>query len=129
MAPGELPRSAKWIMRQKRILVPTRCVHDWKALLADPETQWEPGYSAMSVAYSWENADGLPNEIGQLFLNATEPDLRSARLVLAVPEYKVFLKGGPRPSQNDVLAVLSMISGLVVMTVEAKACPNYQIMR
>jgi hypothetical protein len=112
-------------MRQRRILVPTRCVHDWKALLADPEKQWERGYSAMSVAYSWENADGLPNEIAQLFLNANEPDLRSARLVIAVPEYKVFLKGGLRPSQSDVLAVLSMTSGLVVMTVEAKAKEDF----
>jgi hypothetical protein len=112
-------------MRQKRIFVPTRCVHDWRAFLTDPETQWEPGYSAMSVAYSWENAGGLPEEIAHLFEHSGDPELHPATLVLAIPEYKVSLKGGPRPSQNDVLAVLSTNAGLVVMSVEAKAREDF----
>ncbi|HVN98282.1 MAG TPA: hypothetical protein VMT62_17785, partial [Syntrophorhabdaceae bacterium] len=34
-------------MSQKRILVPTRSVTDWKMLFAEPDKQWKPGYSAM----------------------------------------------------------------------------------
>lgn len=112
-------------MNQKRILVPTKCVHDWKHLLADPELHWEPEFSAMSAAYSWENADGLPPEIADLLQDDSSPELHDAELLFAIPEYKVPLKGGHRPSQNDVFVVLSSQSGLVVMTVEAKSRENF----
>ena len=35
-----------------------------------------------------------------------DPSFRKLELALAIPEYKVPLKGGSRPSQNDVFAVI-----------------------
>jgi len=111
--------------KQKRIVVPTDGPLDWKALLADPEKHWRSGYSAMSTAYSWEEADGLPAEIAAIFKNADNPALRDAKLALAIPEYKVDLKGGTRPSQNDVFALMSCSDGLISMMVEGKAREDF----
>jgi len=113
-------------MKQKRILIPTDGPKSWKQFLADPEKHWKPDRSAMSTAYSWENAwkkeEGMPREIALLFENAEETRLRDARLVLAIPEYKVELEGGRNsPSCNDVFAILSCSHGLISMTVEGKA--------
>lgn len=112
-------------MRQKRILVPTEGPETWRRFLADPEKQWKSGYSALSTAYSWEKADGLPPEIQALFEGAEDPALHGATLALAIPEYKVPLRGGTRPSQNDVCALVSCSGGLAVMMVEGKAREDF----
>ncbi len=112
-------------LKQKRIVVPTENPETWKALLADPEKHWQPGFSAMSTAYSWEKADGLPSEIGDVFRNAETQNLRDATLALAIPEYMVALAGGNRPSQNDVFALLSCSDGLISMMVEGKAREDF----
>jgi len=44
---------------------------------------------------------------------------------LAIPEFKVKLPGGNRPSQNDLLFISSNKNGLTVCTVEAKARENF----
>jgi hypothetical protein len=112
-------------MRQKRILVPTRSAIDWKTLLAEPEKHWKPGYSAFLTAEAWENACGIPPEIVSVF-NASEDDyFTDVELALAIPEYKVALKGGTRPSQNDVFALLRSETGLTAVTIEAKARENF----
>ena len=112
-------------MTQKRILIPTQSVDDWRGFLAEPDKHWKPGYSAMLTAQAWENASGLPPEIGSLF-DASEDNLfKGLKLALAVPEYKVALRGGSRPSQNDVFALLSSRKGLVALTVEAKAREDF----
>jgi len=79
----------------------------------------------MYTAYSWENANGLPKEISALFTHADEPALRDASLALAIPEYKVGLEGGTRPSQNDVFAILSCSTGLITVMVEGKAKEDF----
>jgi len=112
-------------MKQKRILIPTDGPEAWKQFLAEPDKQWASGFSAMSTAYSWENAGGIPKEIAALFQYADEPLLRDAELALAIPEYKVGLDGGPRPSQNDVFAILSCSHGLITMMVEGKAREDF----
>lgn len=114
-------------MKQKRILVPTEGVETWKRFLADPEKHWQPGFSAMSTALSWENADGLPPEIEAVFSNSDEIGLRDAQLALAIPEYKVRLKGGIRPSQNDVFALLTSSAGLISMVVEGKGREDFDV--
>jgi len=43
----------------KSIYTPTQSVGDWQELLAAPKTQWRSGFSARSLAYAWEEADGL----------------------------------------------------------------------
>lgn len=99
------------------ILIPTRSIEDWKALLASPETQWRDGYSAKSAALSWEQSKGLPPEIGAL--------LSGAELLLAIPEHKVSLSDGGRESQCDVFALLRLPTGTCAMAVEAKVNESF----
>jgi len=112
-------------MRQKRILVPTRSAVDWKMLLAEPDKHWKPGYSAMLTAQTWENASGLPPEITSVFNASGEDHFKNLELALAIPEYRVILKGGARPSQNDVFALLTSTKGLTALTVEGKAREDF----
>ena len=112
-------------MKQKRILIPTDGPETWQRFLAEPEKHWQRGFSAMSTALSWESAEGLPPEIRALFKDAYDPAMRDAALALAIPEYKVDLAGGTRPSQNDVFALLSCSGGLISMMVEGKAREDF----
>jgi hypothetical protein len=112
-------------MKQKRILIPTEGPQSWQHLLAEPVKHWQPGYSAMSTAFSWEDADGIPKELATLFAHAEEPAIRDASLAIAIPEYKVGLAGGTRPSQNDVFAILTSSGGLVAVMVEGKAREDF----
>jgi len=100
------------------ILVPTRSPEDWRALLADPLTQWRAGYSAMSAALCWERAGGLPPEVAALL----GP---KATLLLAIPEHKVALPGGGRASQCDVFALVRQGDDTISLTVEAKAAEPF----
>lgn len=106
-------------------MVATAGPEDWKRLLADPEKHWRRGYSAMATAYSWEEAEGVPGEIGAMFAQAEDTRLRDAELALAIPEYKVELAGGTRASQNDVFVLLTSSGGLITMTVEGKAREDF----
>ncbi len=45
--------------------------------------------------------------------------------MIAIPEFKVPLPGGSRPSQNDILAIISNSHGLSIITVESKAKENF----
>jgi len=110
---------------QKRILAPTSGPETWKQFLAKPEKHWKPLHSAMSMAYSWEKSFGLPSEIAMLFKSAKDVAFHDVELALAIPEYKVNLEGGERPSQNDVFALLTCSGGLISMTVEGKATEDF----
>jgi len=105
----------------KRIYVPTASPADWKRLLAQPERHWKPAYSAMSVAQSWEAADGmLPPEIAALLAKSSDDSLHSAELLLALPEYQVNLPGGVRPTQTDIFALIRTASSLAALAIEGK---------
>jgi len=112
-------------MSQKRVLIPTESESDWKSLLAEPEKQWRPGYSAMLTAQSWENAAGLPPEIESVFTLTEASYFNNLELLVATPEYKTELKGGRRPSQSDVFALLRSDIILVAVTVEGKAREDF----
>jgi hypothetical protein len=114
-------------MKQKRILTPTDGPETWRRFLAKPEKHWKSGYSAMSTAHSWEKAQDMPSEIRALFKNANETKLHDATLALAIPEYKVNLAGGTRPSQNDVFALLTCSGGLISVMVEGKAREDFDV--
>ena len=102
-----------------RTLGPT----DWRRLLAKPDTQWEPGKSALEMAVCWESARdtarGLPSEVATA-LDAV-PELSGAELVFGLPEHQVDFPGGGHPSQNDLWALLRKDALRLSMTVEAKA--------
>jgi hypothetical protein len=78
---------------------PTCGPESWQELLADPQKHWVSGYSARTLAHCWEDAKGLPPEIAALFGG-------HATLLLAIPEHKVELPGGSRPSQTDLFALV-----------------------
>ena len=96
-----------------RIYIPSSGPSAWQALLADPEKHWRTGFSARTLAYCWEKANGVPPEISVLFDGPTE-------LLLAIPEHKVSLPGGTRDSQNDVFALLRCGSETWAAAIEGK---------
>jgi hypothetical protein len=106
-----------------QILIPTQSAEDWKRLLAKPDLHWKEGYSAITLAKSWETAvraGGFPLEIKTMLAGAKDVEWDSLRLLLAIPEYKVPLPGGSRASQTDLLALARSNSGLVTIAVEGK---------
>jgi Domain of unknown function (DUF6946) len=103
-----------------RILLFTSKPDDWRAWLADPGGQWRRGYSARTLAYSWEASDGFPLEIATVLGQATDPLLANMSPILAVPEFKVPLPGGGRASQNDIFVLGRSYAGPVCIMVEVK---------
>jgi len=103
-----------------RILHFTTGPQDWRMLLADPQKHWRTGFSARTLAHCWEAADGLPLEIARVFASSTEPLFANFVPILAVPEFKVPLSGGDRPSQNDLFALGRSKADPVVVMVEGK---------
>ena len=102
----------------RRVFIPSTGPEDWKRGLANPDRQWQPGYSAMSVARSWEAAKGVPDEIAALFDAPVE-------LLLAIPEYVVALPGGGKGSQCDVFALLRSGGETCALAVEAKVAEPF----
>jgi hypothetical protein len=72
----------------KKILIPTESFQDWKRLLSKPDLHWKPGYSAMTLARCWEDAQGFPPEILAI-IESGHPSLQNMKLLLAIPEYQV----------------------------------------
>jgi hypothetical protein len=109
----------------KRILKFSSGPQDWQALLADPVRHWRSGYSARTLAYSWEGANGFPKEVGLPFGRTVEPRLANLTPLLAISEFKVPLPGGPRASQNDIFVLARSSSGPVTIMVEGKVNESF----
>ena len=105
-----------------KILIPTQSFRDWQRLLAKPDLHWKAGYSAMTLARSWDAAapTGFPPEIRAALDASGAPSLKGLAPLLAIPEYQVPLRGGDNPSQTDVLALARGSAGLVAIAVEGK---------
>jgi len=95
------------------IYVPATGPESWSGLLADPVKHWRKGYSARTLAYCWQAATGLPPEIGALF----GPE---ATLLIGIPEHKVDLPGGSRPSQTDLFALVRRGEQTISCAIEGK---------
>jgi len=65
-----------------RILVPTQSYEDWRRLLARPDRHWKPGFSAMTLARSWEAAGGFPAEVDAIFRSSGQPNIVGLEPVL-----------------------------------------------
>lgn len=105
------------------IYIPVKSADDWAQLLADPVKHWRTGYSARTLAHSWQNADGFPAEIQAAF--SANEHLAGIQLLLAFPEHQVPLVGGSRPSQNDIWALARVSTGLVSIAVEGKVAEPF----
>src|SRR4051812_19333967 len=103
-----------------RILAFTSGPKDWQALLADPIKHWRTGYSAKTLAHCWEAADGFPPEVLKGLQGSNEASLQDLAPILAIPEFKVPLPGGHRPSQNDLFVLARGAKGPVSIMVEGK---------
>jgi hypothetical protein len=101
---------------KNRIYTPSKGADSWKEFLAHPKIQWKTGYSAKTMAHCWEDADGFPKEIKY----ATEKANLNLEMLLAIPEYKVYLDTNKAPSQNDLFVLSRDSSGLAVIMIEGK---------
>jgi len=108
-----------------RILHFTAGPQDWQALLADPQKHWRIGFSARTLAHCWEAAQGLPPEVQAVFASSNEPLLADFTPIIAVPEFKVPLPGGDRPSQNDLFLLGRSKAGPVSVMVEGKVSESF----
>ncbi|MGY6275746.1 DUF6946 family protein [Methylomonas sp. MgM2] len=99
-----------------KIYIPTSNADQWAQLLADPVKHWRQGYSARTLAYSWQEADDFPDEVRVVL--ATE--FPGIELLLALPEHQVKLPGGSRPSQNDIWALARSAGNIISIAVEGK---------
>lgn len=100
------------------IHIPCTDPEKWQSLLADPEKHWRTGYSARTLAYSWSEARGFPDEVDAVLRSS--PQFHDIELLLAIPEHRVPLPGGARPSQNDVWVLARAGRELVSIAVEGK---------
>lgn len=108
-----------------RILTFTSGPEDWRALLADPEKHWRTGYSARTLAYCWEASEGFPPEVKEALQRTDEAALQDLAPILAIPEFKVPLPGGVRPSQNDLFVLATGAKGPVSIMVEGKVSESF----
>ena len=100
----------------RRIYIPVADAEQWAQFLAEPVRHWRRGYSARTLAYSWQEAAGFPAEVGAV-LSSAFPALE---LLLAIPEHQVPLPGGSRPSQNDIWVLARSQGKLISIAVEGK---------
>jgi len=107
----------------QRILVPSAGATCWRRFLADPDNQWKRGASALELAVSWESAQkserGIPPAVAAVL--DQNPVLAGTRLLVALPEHRVALKGRGKASQTDVWTLLRASDEYVSMAVEGKA--------
>jgi len=99
-----------------QIYIPTSSAEQWAQFLSEPVKHWRTGYSARTLAYSWQEAEGFPSEVGSVLASA----FPSAELLLAFPEHKVPLPGGSRSSQNDIWVLARSQAQLISIAVEGK---------
>ena len=108
------------------IYIPTESAEDWKKFLAEPSRQWKTGYSAKSIAECWEKAKpSLPPEIKHCLNESEGSRLYDLEMIMAIPEFKVPLPGGSRPSQTDVFALCKNQCGIVPVAVEGKVNESF----
>ncbi len=100
------------------IYIPTSSAEQWAQFLPEPSKHWRQGFSARTLAYSWQEAQGFPAEVYSV-LRSIEP-FKEVELLFAVPEHQVSLPGGSRPSQNDIWCLAKTRSNLVSIAVEGK---------
>jgi len=101
-----------------KIFIPTTNPEQWAHFLAEPAKHWKQGYSARTLAYCWQEADGFPGSVLNVLTKAVP--FKDIEMILAIPEHQVALPGGTRPSQTDLWVLSRCKSGLVSIAVEGK---------
>lgn len=105
---------------ESKIFIPAQKAVCWMGLLAEPQKQWKKGYSAMALAECWQEANDFPKSVRSVFRKSGINIFEKIKFLLAFPEYKVSLRGGKRPSQNDIFVLAKGDGQLVSIMVEGK---------
>jgi len=100
--------------------VKTSTPEDWKEQLAEPDKQWETGYSAKALAYCWEEAKGFPNSVKRVFQRSEYGVFKNIEFLVGFVEYKVPLPPWGHPSQSDIFVLAKSKNDLVAIVVEGK---------
>lgn len=108
-----------------KFVIPINDPEDWKQLLAEPDKQWKTSYSAKSLAYSWQKANGFPRSVKRVFEDSGINLFQDAEMLLAFPEWKVSLPGGRRASQNDIFILAKGSHELISIMVEGKVQESF----
>ena len=108
-----------------RILIPARSPEDWKTYLAQPKRHWKKGYSAWALAHCWHRPKGFPEEVSKVFLGSGMKVFEGLEPLLILPEHRVSLPGGSRPSQSDIWVLGRSGNDLVSITVEGKVRESF----
>ena len=103
------------------LYIETKGPESWKEFLAEPKKQWKTGYSAKSLAYSWECQDGFP----KTFQKALKESALELEMLLGIPEYKVNLDTKKAPSQNDLFVLAKDKIGLATIMIEGKVSESF----
>ncbi len=112
--------------RSTHIFVPARTAEDWKPLLAEPEKHWRPGFSAHSLAHSWQGADGFPASVQKVLQASGIRALHDLEFLLGLPEHQVPLPpDGGAASQTDLWVLANGPDGLVSIAVEGKVRESF----
>jgi uncharacterized protein DUF6946 len=105
-----------------RFYLPSKGPADWQAHLARPERHWRTGFSAKTLAHCWEEAAGLPDEIGSMFEQIGD----RPELLVALAEHKVSLPGSARgESQSDIFALVRAGVRTFAVAVEGKVDESF----
>jgi hypothetical protein len=114
------------ITMTKKFFVPTETSKDWKRLLARPDRHWRTGFSAQALANCWETANGFPPEVWSVFNHSKIIAFQNLKLLMAFPEYKVYLPPRGHPSQNDLFVLAKDGDGnLLSIVVEGKVAESF----
>ena len=107
-----------------RIRIPTRRPEDWRALLAEPRTQWRVGYSAYELAYAWQSAEDFPPKVAQALATGSFAPIE---MLFGLPEHKVKIAGQGAASATDLFVVARQMAGggLVTIAVEGKVGESF----
>ena len=103
-----------------KIYIPATGPEDWKQFLTE-SSHWKYGYSAMSMAYCWQEADGFPKAVSKVFRDSGIKLFQDTEILLALPEHKVSLPQKGPASQNDLYVLAKSADQLISITVEGKA--------
>ncbi|MBT7951040.1 MAG: hypothetical protein HN764_05405 [Gammaproteobacteria bacterium] len=108
-----------------KLYIPSKGPKSWKEFLADPEKQWSTGYSARSMAYCWEEANGFPKSILAVFQSSDIEIFKHTEIILGIPEHKVSLPGRGFSSQNDLFVLARSGDELISIAVEGKVSERF----
>lgn len=104
-----------------KVYIPASSAEQWSQFLAEPVKHWRKGFSARTLAYSWQESDDFPLEVR----TALTDHFSNIQLLLAIPEHQVPLPGGSRPSQNDIWVLARAGANLISIAVEGKVAEPF----